>query len=339
MVVSDKTDAYIIDMSEVQRLENTREVIAEIEFIPLETNTKSLIADVDKIVFHRDRFYVLDKHFHALKVFSEEGKYLFDVGRIGRGPGEFTTLMDFCIDPDEEKLLLLSNNEKALLTYDLDGIYLETTRVNIFASSFSKYENRYYYFINQNENEVSGRYNLIVMNENSNVLERLFPFSQTLNSGLSSASFLVRNRGRLLFHPTLSDTVFQLIDGDAYPKYIFDFGEKTLPESFRSSSENYKTPQKYEYAHLRDHFVDAKEVLSFNYIDKRSPISAYCSKGAVDTAGGVKVLKPVRLGFPLFGKPALGLIGEDTFITYVKAGFADSIRDGTMSEDLLKTVV
>ncbi|MFC7526946.1 6-bladed beta-propeller [Parapedobacter sp. GCM10030251] len=337
VVYVENEDHYIVDIAAMGKVDNTRELIEEIAFIPLETNEQSLLADIDKVIFHRNRFYVHDKKFASLKVFGEDGKYIRSIGNIGRGPGEFTTLMDFILDPQEDKLLLLSNNEKAVIEYDLEGKYLQTRRTNVFASSFAKIGDSYYYFINQNDNDVSGLNNLIVMDENSRVLDRQFPFSKAFDVMLPSHCFLLENASGALFHPTLSDTVFQLTaDRKVYPKYAFDFGEKALPQIMRTAYEVYNTNEKYKYSRLGNRFVETENVVSFNYSDGRLMIpSAFCNKRSVDTVQGRKVLKPLRLDFPVSNTPVLGLMGDDTFITYVRAEFAEYVRNGIMSSELL----
>ncbi|MEC3880618.1 6-bladed beta-propeller [Parapedobacter sp. 10938] len=337
-IYTDNGDQYVIDMAAMEPVESYKELIKEIAFIPLETNEHSLLSHIDKVVFHKGRFYIHDRRFAALKVFSEEGKYIRSIGNIGRGPGEFTTLMDFLLDTEEDKLLLLSNNEKAVMEYDLEGNYLRTMQTNVFASSFVKIGDSYHYFINQNNNDVSGLNNLIVMDENSRVLDRLFPFPEAFNVMLPDHSFLLGNVDGALFHPTLSDTVFQLTaNQEIYPKYVFDFGEKALPLPMRTSYEAYNTDEVYNYSRLGNRLAETEHVISFNFLDGRSVIpSAFCNRNSVDTVQGKKVLKPLRLGFPISNRPVLGLLGEDTFITYLGAEYADYVRDRVLFNELVR---
>ena len=99
---ADNGDCYVIDIAAMESVENYQELIREIAFISLETNEHSLLSHIDKVVFHKGKFYIHDRRFAALKVFSEEGKYIRSIGYIGRGPGEFPTLMDFMLDPEDE---------------------------------------------------------------------------------------------------------------------------------------------------------------------------------------------------------------------------------------------
>ncbi|HWK59771.1 MAG TPA: 6-bladed beta-propeller [Parapedobacter sp.] len=335
---ADNGDCYVIDIAAMESVENYKELIREIAFIPLETNEHSLLAHIDKVVFHKGKFYVHDRQFAALKVFSEEGKYIRSIGNIGRGPGEFTTLMDFLLDTEEDKLLLLSNNERAVMEYDMEGNYLRTMQTNVFASSFAKIGDRFHYFINQNDNDVSGPNNLIVMDENSRVLDRFFPFPETFNVMLPDHSFLLGNANGALFHPTLSDTVFQLTASqEIYPKYVFDFGDKALPLPMRTSYEAYKSDERYNYSRLGDRIAETEHVISFNFLDGRSVIpSAFCNRKLVDTVRGKKILKPLRLGFPISNSPVLGLMEDDTFITYLRAEYADYVRNRVSFNELVR---
>lgn len=85
--------------------------------------------------------YILDDKFsQKLFVFDTTGKYLFCVGKKGRGPGEYREINDFAIYQDN--IIILSF--KSAMFYDLNGIFKFSRKFNWIAENI----------IVKNDNEV-----------------------------------------------------------------------------------------------------------------------------------------------------------------------------------------
>lgn len=325
----------IIDIDKIEKPGNFRELIEEIDFVPLETTDESILEEIDKVVSHKGRFYILDERGKSLKIFTHDGEYVRSVGRVGHGPGEFTFLMDFSLDTARRTLMLLSNDKQAVLEFDLDGNYIKTFKNNLYGNQFERIGDNWYYFLNQNINQLSGHHNLIVMDSTGMVKDRLFPFPETFRVSLGFSGFISGNQEGILYN-ALSDTIFQLTgDGQVYPKYILDFGDYTFPPSIRKSSDE-SGKVRLKYALLENHVIESANFLSFVYQKERSIITAFCpiKRKAVGT-GDERRLTPFRLNFPLNGFP-LGLQGDDEFITYVPIQFINWVKKGLVNEEFLK---
>ncbi|HEX3009947.1 MAG TPA: 6-bladed beta-propeller, partial [Bacteroidales bacterium] len=73
-------------------------MFSKIEMIPLETSPNCLIKSIDKKVFFRGRYYLMDRYELSVLVFDEKGKFCFKIKNVGEGPGEYTMLHDFGIN-------------------------------------------------------------------------------------------------------------------------------------------------------------------------------------------------------------------------------------------------
>ena len=72
--------------------------IEGIEFIPLETRSECLVGgDINDILFYDDKFYIMSDR-KRVQCFGRDGKFLFNVGFKGRGPGEYSLLTNISID-------------------------------------------------------------------------------------------------------------------------------------------------------------------------------------------------------------------------------------------------
>lgn len=84
--------------------------LEDVAYAVLETNENSLIVEPSKAFHVNDRFYIVDSKMSAVKVFDNHGKYLFDIGRIGKGPGEFLNVSDVQLSFDKKSILVFSIN-------------------------------------------------------------------------------------------------------------------------------------------------------------------------------------------------------------------------------------
>jgi hypothetical protein len=104
-----KDNRIAVDLKKTQKA-SIFDYVKHIELIPLETGDNVLIGKLEKIIFHQNRYYILDTH-HAqfiVFVFDETGKYIFKIDKRGRGPGEYTELYDIIINPFTDHLDLLN---------------------------------------------------------------------------------------------------------------------------------------------------------------------------------------------------------------------------------------
>ncbi len=118
----DTSDIIRIDIDNSKTIEPLS-VIDSIQMINLETNEKSLIGKVKKLIIYNNIIFVLDSRQQALLRFSSKGKFLNKIHKIGKGPGEYISINDFCIDKTENRIILLANGRN-ILTYSFEGKYI-----------------------------------------------------------------------------------------------------------------------------------------------------------------------------------------------------------------------
>ena len=100
---------------------------SHIELIPLETNDNVLIGSLQKLIYHQNRYYTLDRIQVAVQVFDETGKFMHKIGRSGQGPGEYLPLLyDIYINPYTGNIDLLCPMGY-IYSYDLSGNHVKTS--------------------------------------------------------------------------------------------------------------------------------------------------------------------------------------------------------------------
>lgn len=99
--------AVVINLDEIEK---GKIELDEVEYIPLETTDFSLLGRIDKVLYQKDKFYVLDKKTGGVYVFDRKGKFLSSVCKQGEGPDEYIEMTD--MDVDEEGNIYIADNAK-----------------------------------------------------------------------------------------------------------------------------------------------------------------------------------------------------------------------------------
>lgn len=128
------TARYIIDLDHVEKeyIINMSSYFDSMEIIPLETRKDVLLGRISKIQEIDNHLFVLDKSISkSVLVFDKKGAFLFRIGKLGQGPGEYTSISDFSIDPTNRIIYLLDNRLYSVHKYALDnGKYLNSIRLS-----------------------------------------------------------------------------------------------------------------------------------------------------------------------------------------------------------------
>jgi|WetSurMetagenome_2_1015567.scaffolds.fasta_scaffold126541_2 hypothetical protein len=98
-----------------------------INYIKLQTSDLCVVSSISKILIDDEKIFVKSpfSSFYRLLLFSSDGTFLNEIGRSGRGPGEYATVLDFAIDRSRKIVYILDSMGKVLI-YDYKGKYLDT---------------------------------------------------------------------------------------------------------------------------------------------------------------------------------------------------------------------
>jgi len=96
------------------------ELIKNCEVIQLETNDSSLFKSIYHASVSENYVAIHSRGRMPIKLFDRKGKFIRNIGKIGRGPGEFTSLYDIQLDEPANKVYLTPfANSKQIIVYDL----------------------------------------------------------------------------------------------------------------------------------------------------------------------------------------------------------------------------
>ena len=98
-------------------------IVDSLEIIKLDDREEALIGSYALLI---GEHYIGARYIgKPYKLFTRQGRFVCDVGAVGQGPGEYTTLYDSQIDDKYDRIYLLPWPDRKILVYDLEGNYLQ----------------------------------------------------------------------------------------------------------------------------------------------------------------------------------------------------------------------
>ncbi|MBN8720943.1 MAG: 6-bladed beta-propeller [Sediminibacterium magnilacihabitans] len=203
---------------ELKKNEKSNEIffnnkIENIRLLELKTNPKDFFAaSIDKVVCYKNNFYILDKHFSNLAVFDKDGNFIRKIGEIGLNSNQYRKIVDFSIDSIDNKLIVYSNENRALYYYSLDdGSFINKAYINLYGSDIQLVQkDSFFLYKNFSTNDNGrGKGNLYLINDKGKIIKKFFPFdSKISNIYWTNTGFLTQSYHKTIFSPPFNDTVY-----------------------------------------------------------------------------------------------------------------------------------
>jgi len=214
------------------------EEVYDINIIPLETKSESIIGSIDQIFYAQNRFFIHCLRQRKILIFTEDGKYVNSIDRFGKGPEEYIELRDFKVD-SIGNIYILSYNK--ILKYNLAGKFIKDIRLDFPAISKNRIFSTHFVIFNENNFFLwQGSTNLT--NED---LDNHHALYHIIDNKLERAYFPVSRRilgnfqrfykcGNYYNMQTITgeDLVYLITEKGVYPNFAVDFGKKNLPSDF-----------------------------------------------------------------------------------------------------------
>lgn len=230
-----------------------------IRYIQLETNDRCIVTEIEKIELIDDFIFVKDKK-DCLYVFNLNGDYLYTIGRMGKGPGEYIVLNDFFVDKLNNKVSIFDQVQSKIIQFSYDGKFINEFRVNCCPDKIKKIMDNYYlsssFMINDTliyEYKDNKKINHFTKNDLN--LEKFQEHVLHFESlGIYEDSITYWNE--------LNNYVFRIKDGKLFKRFLFDYGKHSYELSAqKNASEDFK--DRSEHGSVES-FIETKEYIFIN---------------------------------------------------------------------------
>lgn len=191
-----------------------------VEIIPLETSDQSLISIISKVLYHKDRYYVLDSKMQTIFCFNASGKFLFKISAQGQGPNEYSFIGDITIDPYNGTLLALVPFGE-LLAYNLDGTFISKKQLPKEINAYNEVyplNKEELIFISLSESQI-----LYYSRKDNSISKKKYKNEKMRKSSIFSPlkSTYIYNDS-VFFLPSLSNDIINLSDNQSH--FSWNFG-------------------------------------------------------------------------------------------------------------------
>lgn len=194
-------------------------------------DTSFLIAAINKVVAYRNELYILDGRFSSLARFDSLGNFITKYGKIGLGDNEFSKITDFDIDSLSNRLVIFSNENRALYYYSLKtATFIKKINIQLYGNQISILpNNNIILYKNFTTGDKAKNHNMVLLDSSGNLLAKSFPFDPKLsNMGWGSTGFLRKVNGEIFFSNAFSDTIFTFKDNYLSPKLTITIQSESI---------------------------------------------------------------------------------------------------------------
>ncbi len=117
----DDAQMFLCNESEVTRVKELKlsELVEDFQIIRMD-NRKEAFFGYEWMFFSNNHICIRQSQ-GPVKLFDKSGKFIADVGKIGRGPGEYTSIYDVLIDEAANSIYVSPISGDAILQYDFNG--------------------------------------------------------------------------------------------------------------------------------------------------------------------------------------------------------------------------
>jgi hypothetical protein len=272
------------------------EISKEISYIPLETDSLTLISTIKSLDLNDSLLIVND--LNKCLLFDRKGKFLRQIGRKGKGPGEYNFTQQ--LEIIDNKILVPCCLPSYINIYDLHGNFLYNVilPVNLIPSCQRQQSNCFFIndstFLVQIPNQTGQEtFRISVINNKGEVLKN---FSNTTffnrvgkyYSTTDYASGFYQYEEKIRYKEVLNDTIWQVEENELVPVCVIYRGEYGAPNDERGvpfKDVGYKTKKTiwaYNIFETKEYILFKTTFGSFYPFDFYKSINVYFGKEVKD---------------------------------------------------------
>jgi hypothetical protein len=329
-----QTSTHLVTIDLEKALSDQKEIflsqfVDNVVFVPLENSPSSLIGEI-LVSYEITDEYIIVKHtsggIHKIFLFDRTtGKFLREIGKQGRGPGEFANYGQLAYNQIKNEIYA-SNYSRDILVYDLFGRNIDLIKIpfvpdpNINLPNLPKEQNEklsasflsFYEIIDSDIfvgyfQNFSGTEKRKLMLLTKDGILKIFPNHLTWLPNERNRGFMLPPGGfakfykwdnKLYFLEIFCDTLYQVTKEKLIPRYYFDIG-KIYKAEYSSQLEVASKWNEYYYM-LR--LKENKDYIFFNFqlkrdgytgfIEKRSNNVVVCKNDLIDDISGLMNVVP-----------------------------------------------
>lgn len=255
-----------IDLSPNSKSKSLVDQVKDVKVISLQTVDQSIISQgwsIQRILSVDSNIILLDNKYMSIKVFSSSGRFLYNIGSLGNGRGQFVKIDDIFYSPRDKALFVLCNSPCKMIEFTLYGKVIKETSLTFFASSFAKQSpNSFIFYVNQNKSPVSGSNNVLLTDSLFHVITKMYPMPHNIKETIKFSGGIYRINESIYFNPALRNIYYMVKADTLMPKFKLEFGNRKIPNEI---PEDKLLSNLKNYGFQYNSFVKTKNFIGFNF--------------------------------------------------------------------------
>jgi len=288
------------------------------DIITLKSDTNHFIGKVDKMLIHKNEYFILDKQFSKkIHRFDKNGELINTIGKIGDANGEYQNPSTFLISDGKIEIFDSDNFKK--LDYSLDGNFLEEQKIAYWVKEVFEFNDLERIVFSPTDFSLNGKENLksvisIMDSSYSKISESYFSYQEVLDDapfpGLLNVGY-----NRFVYTKPLLNEIYEIGEsGRLESIFKIDFGRYNWPISAdQIQNDQSKSEELFSNGMIMSivhNLLDSKDYLTFNVIkaensglndEKDTWWCVYnkrteeldCYHTLIDEVNGLKIKNPV----------------------------------------------
>lgn len=222
----DKIKQYLFDENSL----SISEMDIECRYIPLETTDDNLFAEARYIHFYNDTLFLITKEQERVLLFDmNTGKWIGEVGKKGKGPGEHISPSSLHIEEEKDLLLIADKGLNKLLYYRLSDLqYIRTKKISpFFDCCWLKDGKIAWVFVAFNDDK-RNLYNIKITDENLEEISFLYKTDFCPQYQMTLGRFVYEHKGDYYLNLPFEPTVYRIEQTAVVPVYNVNYGKYTF---------------------------------------------------------------------------------------------------------------
>lgn len=213
------------------------DIASDVRYIPLETNDEYLVSRKPEYYFSDSLIFVSSDN--RLLVFDYTGKFIRQIGKPGRGPGEIDLIAFISILEKEQIVIVQTNWSRKLMYFSFDGTFIKSISrpPDVFRIRVLNMNQNLFYYACQIGIE---EYLYLLSNEKGDTISTVNNhFKWENNTGITGMvgydAFrpFYNYQNQIFVKSMYNDTVYTVLNNKITPAYFVDLGKYRLPDELR----------------------------------------------------------------------------------------------------------
>ncbi len=235
------------------------------ELIPLQSTDNRLIGNVEIFKSDGERIAIVDDNYESIYIFSVNGTLVNVIHSVGKANSEYFEIADICLEKDF--VYILDYRKRVVLKYTIRGEFVKSINIEKYWGNQMACKNGLIYLINDYSPTDIGNYEVFVIDENGNLINKYLPFEFTYMA--TPPVSCLQNNDEIMIVSQSDNTIYEVKEDKCSPIVRLDYGNKQMSEKFKKNDlrnlAEEKVLDKYILGIKRFRFSDKIIIIDFDY--------------------------------------------------------------------------